>query len=106
MQVANEKLLKEIDEKAEALKRKILNAKDEIRIAGKAYYVSNNGNDENDGKSPETPWASLTKVNSFALQSGDGVFFERGGLWRGWINAKEGVTYAAYGKGDKPIFYS
>jgi len=106
MQVANEKLLKEIDEKAEALKRKILNAKDEIRITGQAYYVSNNGNDENDGKSPETPWASLTKVNSFALQSGDGVFFERGGLWRGQLFAKEGVTYAAYGEGNKPKFYS
>ncbi|MBQ8509649.1 MAG: right-handed parallel beta-helix repeat-containing protein [Clostridia bacterium] len=67
------------------------------------YYVSPNGNDANDGKSPETAWKTLDKVNSASLATGNYVCFERGGLWRGQIQCKQGVTYTAYGEGDKPI---
>ena len=69
------------------------------------YYVSPNGDDMNDGKSPETAWKTLSKVNSAALASGMYVCFERGGLWRGQLQAKTGVTYTAYGEGDKPQLY-
>ena len=31
--------------------------------AGTAYYVSNQGDDRNDGLSPETAWATLDRVN-------------------------------------------
>jgi hypothetical protein len=33
------------------------------------------------------------------------VCFKRGDLFRGFVNAQEGITYAAYGVGEKPKFY-
>lgn len=70
---------------------------------GTAYYVSNQGDDGNDGLSPETAWATLDRVNQASLEYGDAVFFERGGTWRNTtVETKEGVTYSAYGEGAKP----
>lgn len=70
---------------------------------GTAYYVSNSGNDNNDGKSPETPWATMDKVIKAKLKYGDAVFFERGGTWYGSLDMQYGVTYSAYGEGAKPV---
>lgn len=68
-----------------------------------AYYVSNSGNDQNDGRSPDSAWATLDRVNAASLKYGDAVFFERGGVWRDTtVETKEGVTYSAYGEGAKP----
>ena len=67
------------------------------------YYVSNSGKDSNDGKTPATAWATLSKVNSATLNEGDYVLFERGGFFRGAFSAKTGVTYSSYGEGEKPI---
>ena len=88
----------------------------EIKSGATVYYVSNSGKDSNDGLSPETAWKTLAKVNSADLQPGDYVLFERGGYFRGdkqltstsnnnlgALNAKAGVTYSAYGVGEKPI---
>ena len=92
---------------------------------GTAYYVSADGNDNNDGLTPETAWCTLKKVaeaNGFLsetilLKPGDAVFFRRGDIFRmkeiGWdpyfgdeaalyLNV-DGVTYSAYGEGEKPI---
>ena len=96
------------------LRNAILNSetiikKDKTFIKGKtytgtAYYVSNSGSDINDGTSPERAIATLAKLKELGLQTGDAVFFERGGLFRGYIKAyTPGVTYSAYGKGAKPI---
>ncbi len=72
---------------------------------GTAYYVSGNGNDSNDGKTPETAWASIERVrDAKEIKSGDAVFFERGCVFRGTMSSEvSGVTYSAYGTGDKPI---
>ena len=70
---------------------------------GNAYYVSNTGNDNSNGLSPETAWATLGKVEKAKLQYGDAVFFERGGVWQGHLFMQYGVTYSAYGEGEKPI---
>ena len=90
-------------------KQNILNSETNVTYSGTAYYVSNNGKDYNDGRSPGTPWATLDKVNqagqSGILKPGDAVFFERGGLWRGYISCAVGVTYSAYGEGEKPRIY-
>lgn len=75
----------------------------EVSFTGKAYYVSNSGNDENHGLSPCTAWATLEKVRTAELEAGDAVFFERGDVFRGWLQCLQGVTYSAYGTGDKPI---
>jgi len=95
--------LSDVNAKADALKAEILNSASETAItAGTVYYVSNGGNDTNSGKSAKTAWASLSKVSLADLKSGDLVLFERDGSWRGNLKAKAGVTYSAYGSGDKP----
>ncbi len=87
-------------------KEEILNSKDELVIKGTTYYVSNCGDDNADGKSPETAWKTINRVNKTWLLPGDGVLFKRGDLWRGeTVNTMAGVTYGAYGTGDKPKFY-
>ncbi len=87
---------------------------------GKVIYVSNRGSDSNDGLSSSAPVATLDKVMEMQTDGqivrGDVVLFERGGEWYpGYsLNAngeiqqrkfvtKSGVTYSAYGSGDKPI---
>lgn len=56
---------------------------------GTAYYVSNDGDDNNDGLTPETAWRTLDKVSESCgfdgnaiLQPGDAVFFRRGDIFR------------------------
>ena len=96
----------EIIANADARRESILNSLTEITVTGTSYYVSADGDDRNNGKSEETPWASLEKVNSAKLQPGDGVFFRRGDVWRGVaLIAQNGVTYSAYGEGAKPGIY-
>ena len=97
---------KELLAEAKTVKQAILTNQDMLSCDGTAYYVSNNGNDNNDGLSPETSWASIEKVNAVNLSRGDGVYFERGGLWRGQLWAQEGVIYSAYGDGEKPKIYA
>uniref|UniRef100_UPI00356277A1 hypothetical protein n=1 Tax=Mariniphaga sediminis TaxID=1628158 RepID=UPI00356277A1 len=47
------------------------------------YYVSASGNDSNSGISPDQPWKSLAKVNSFIPAPGDQILFNRGDEWVG-----------------------
>ncbi len=74
----------------------------------KVYYVSNSGNDSNNGLTPNTAWASLSKASSVAGSASTKtyVLFERGGVWRGQLVTSSYVTYSAYGKGDKPKLYA
>ncbi|MDD3740141.1 MAG: T9SS type A sorting domain-containing protein [Bacteroidales bacterium] len=79
-----------------------------VIVSGTNYYVSNSGNDSNDGTSVDFPWSSIEKVNSFNLQPGDSVFFKSGDVWRGNLKAKSGnsgaiIYYGSYGNGNKPI---
>jgi len=91
---------------ADARRESILNSPTEIAVTSDCYYVSADGDDSNDGRSEDTPWASLDKVNGTPLNPGDGVFFRRGDIWRGEaLIAQNGVTYSAYGEGAKPGIY-
>lgn len=97
----------ELDKKAEEMKQGILTAKTQVTCNGTAYYVANDGCDENDGKSPENAWKTLARVSDAEeLKEGDAVFFRRGDLFRGTLQAKTGLTYSAYGEGEKPKFYA
>lgn len=100
---ATKKLIAEVDKIAEARKQEILNYDAEISVPGTIYYVSNNGDDNNDGLSPDTPWQTVKKVNDTPMKEGDAVLFERGGLFRGMVICNSHITYSAYGKGPKPI---
>ncbi len=90
-----------------ALERRqtILNTADELVITGQTHYVSADGNDLWDGLTPETAWKTLARVSEAPLQPGDGVRFRRGDLFRGFVRTRPGVSYGAYGAGDKPRFY-
>ena len=74
---------------------------------GTTYYISPNGDNQNDGLSPETAWGSLRKLQTMAtaklLKPGDTVRFERGGTYVGTLVCRPGVTYSAYGTGEKPV---
>ncbi len=78
---------------------------------GTAYYISNNGSDDNDGRSPETAFATFAPLNREALRSGDAVFLERGSVWRAQrlpyrVLETEDITVSAYGEGEKPGIYA
>lgn len=75
-------------------------------VEGNIYYISNTGDDDADGKSPQTAWKTLSKLQfefSNSLQNGDCVLFNRGDVFRGNINVtKDNITLGAYGDEGKP----
>lgn len=95
----------QILESAEVRRAYILGSGTSVDVSGTCYYVAVDGNDSNDGRSPQRPWATLNAVNEAALNPGDGVFFRRGDIWRGALLTQDGVTYSAYGEGAKPGIY-
>ena len=107
LEFADEDYLKSLDELAEKRKQEILNSPDEIDLNGKrVFYISNDGDDQNnDGKSPDAPFATVYRTSEI-VKPGDVVLFRRGDLFRGNWKAAEGVTYGAYGEGEKPKIYA
>lgn len=98
--------IKEIDKACDELIEKILATPTDIEVTGTKYYVSADGQDTNDGKSPATAWRTIKKVNDYKFEPGDGVFFKRGDSFRASgisLTLQSGVTYSAYGEGDKPV---
>jgi len=69
------------------------------------YLSEKTGDDAADGKTPATAWKTTARLNKEALKPGAWVLFERGGLYRGGVQAKAGCTYTAYGTGAKPRIY-
>lgn len=69
------------------------------------YYVSTSGNDNNDGLTPATAWATVAKVDAASLTftPGTDVLFQRGDVWGETLlagssgNATAPITYSAYG---------
>lgn len=92
---------------ADELKNTILNSNNEIGFAGRAYYLSENGNDCNDGLSPDTPLKTLDAIKNIKFCEGDAILLERGSLFRGCITLETpGILLSAYGEGAKPRIYS
>ena len=51
-------------------------------VSAQEYYVSNEGDDDNDGLSDATAWATIGKVNSYTnFQEGDDIYFRCGDNW-------------------------
>jgi len=73
------------------------------------YYVDPNGNDDNNGTSISSAWATLAKVNSVTFQSGDSVLFRAGSVFSGQLVpqtnavANAPVIFGKFGSGSKPI---
>ena len=97
----------ESDDEATALRKEILAAEDTIKAKGTTWYISNDGDDSNEGNSPEKPWKTINalSVNAYKMKEGDAVLFRRGDIFRGYITATSGISYGAYGVGDKPSIY-
>ena len=95
-----EKAVNQMNERIEEIRT---TASEYDKNAKNIYYVSADGDDTNDGLSPETPFKSPEKATWIA-KAGDVVLFRRGDEWRARWSAISGVTYSAYGEGPKPIF--
>ena len=72
------------------------------------YYISNSGNDANNGTSPATPWKTIAKINSHVFSPGDSVFFKRGDQWREKLTIPSSgslakyIYFGPYGAGPQP----
>ena len=93
----------EYDGVANELRNTILNLSDTPVKTERVYYVSYNGNDNNDGLTKETAWATTACMDLISENST--VLFERGGVYRGSFTLKSNVFYGAYGEGPKPCIY-
>jgi parallel beta-helix repeat protein len=78
--------------------------------AGNYYISSSSGNDTNDGKTPQTAWQSIKKLNGSMslLLPGDSVLFQcNDTFWGQIIVSKSGIAdkniyLGSYGSGKKP----
>lgn len=95
------------DGEAEVRRNAILKAADTLSIEGTTYYISTAGDDLNDGLTPETAFRSIDVLKWLPVKEGDAVLLERGSIFRVTeaISAVSGVTYGAYGEGEKPCIY-
>ena len=106
-----DEILDEYMSAADQKKEEIINSPnmDLSEVTGRCFYISNNGDDNNDGLSPETPWKTLQKLaDSYSLLGinyTDIILFERGSVWREGIPVIANMRYSAYGEGEKPRFY-
>ncbi|WP_299781569.1 DNRLRE domain-containing protein [uncultured Formosa sp.] len=74
------------------------------------YYVDNvDGNDTNNGDTPDTAWKSLEKINEITFGAGTRILFKRGQSWTGTLKLKgsgessNSIIVSSYGDGNKPI---
>lgn len=107
MNYTTDSVLKDIENSARQRKFEILNSKSEYPSDSNRYFYfdSENGDDENDGLSPETAFKSIDKTLDNIFRAGDTVLLKRGSLFRGYLNMTNGVCFSAYGEGEKPKIY-
>ena len=71
-------------------------------------YLAANGDDGNDGKSPETAWRSVARLNA-GLPAGGTARLRRGDVFYGTLEVKGGIdrdhrtTVTSFGEGPKPV---
>jgi hypothetical protein len=71
------------------------------------YYISNNGDDANNGTTPATSWETINRLNVQPLNPGDSVLLKAMDTWRETLITNNGssgkyITYSSYGSGVKP----
>lgn len=82
-----------------------------ITATAKTYYVSNAGNDANNGLSTTAAWQTISKVNSSfsVIAAGDTILFRRGDVFYGALvigksgSAGRPIVISAFGTGAKPV---
>ncbi len=83
---------------------------DNVIVDPQAYYIDAvEGNDANDGKTPQTAWKTLAKLNSITINAGNKLLFRTGQKWQGQLEIKNSGTadnpieIGSYGEGAKPV---
>ncbi|WP_238396381.1 hypothetical protein, partial [Mycolicibacterium sp. CBMA 234] len=66
------------------------------------YYVSNTGDDNSDGLSQQSAWATIQKVNAELPDDRSLILFRRGDTFYGECILPAGCEVGAYGEGPKP----
>ncbi len=73
------------------------------------YYLSNIGDDNNKGTSPETAWKTIGKLNAVILKPGDKIYLNKGDAFVGELlikvsgTTKNPIVISSYGIGEKPV---
>ncbi len=101
-----EKQIGGAEKESAELKAKILSAIDTVKGDNNTYYLSENGNDDNDGLTPQTAIKTFAKLSTITLCEGDAILLKRGETFRlsemFWVKCNN-VKIGAYGDGEKPI---
>ena len=79
-------------------------------IFGPEIYLSNDGNDNNTGTSPDDAWKSIEKLNVAlgGLMPGSIIYFRSGDVYEGEVVLRSSgapgspVTFTSYGEGENP----
>ena len=80
-------------------------------LSAATYYVDNNGNDLNDGRSPGLAWRTVNKVNSVNFTGGDQILFTAGQTFYGTVyfdssdkgSSTSRIIVGSYGSGRATI---
>lgn len=83
-----------------------------FNLQAKQYYVSSNGSDTNLGISKNSPWKTISKVNSImnTFLPGDSILFNAGDTFNGGLlisvsgSTSNPIYFGKYGTGNNPIF--
>jgi parallel beta-helix repeat protein len=70
------------------------------------YYISEKGNDTNNGKTKSTPWRSLKRLSEHMkhIVPGDSILLERGSQFQGTLEITvSGLYIGSYGSGPQPV---
>ncbi len=109
LQKAPDDIIEKLEAEFDKRKNAILNteSKWELGAGGFIRYISmSEGDDNNDGLSPETAWKTIDKLHAaqklMTVRPGDVVLFKRGDEWHAKLKCATGVTFSAYGEGPKP----
>ena len=85
-----------------------------MKMELRTYYVSSEkGNDQNDGKSELTPFATLQPLQKCELQPGDKILLERGSVFEDqYLHIRQSgmkdapIEVGAYGEGCLPKIHA
>lgn len=81
-----------------------------LLLSSTTYYVSSSqGDDQNNGLSPDSAWETLAHLNSQTFEPGDQILFRAGDEFIGQLVISNSgikgapILFGKYGDGDKPI---
>jgi hypothetical protein len=81
------------------------------KVSTVRYVDASQGDDANDGKTPQTAWRSLDKLNAHEFGPGATILFKSGEEWNGELVSRGSgdkdntVRLDRYGEGEKPAIH-